>query len=64
MPSARYVAKKLIGEVTKSRVFNEASLESKKFHVIKCQRINLNYNPSNISRKLMEFSSQIRSDCK
>ena len=64
MPSARYVAKKWIGEVTKSRVFNEASLESKKFHVIKCQRINLNYNPSNISRKLMEFSSQIRSDCK
>ena len=62
--SARYVAKKWIDEVTKSTVFNEALLESKKLHVIKCSRINLNYNPSNISGKLMEFSNQIRSDCK
>ena len=40
MPSARYVAKKWIDEVTKSRVFNEALLESKELHVIKCSRIN------------------------
>ena len=43
MPSARYVAKKLIGEVTESRLLNEASFESKKFSFIKCPRINLNY---------------------
>ena len=33
MPSPRYVAKKWIDEVTKSTMFNGASLESKKFHV-------------------------------
>ena len=42
IPSARYEVKKWIDEVTKSRL-NEASLESKKFNVIKCLRINLNY---------------------
>ena len=39
-------------------MLNEASLESKKFHVIKCLRINLNYNPSNISGKFMEFPAK------
>ena len=39
--------KKEVDEVTKSGVLNEASLESKKFHVIKCPRINLSCNPSN-----------------
>ena len=33
MRSPRYVAKKWIDEVTKSTMFNGASLESKKFHV-------------------------------
>ena len=42
IPSARYEVKKWIDEVTKSRL-NKASLESKKFNVIKCLRINLNY---------------------
>ena len=64
MQSARYVAKKWINEVIKSRVFNETLLESKKLHVITYQRINLNYDPSNISGKLVEISNQIRSDCK
>ena len=50
--SGRYTAKKWIDEVIESGVLNEASLESKKFYVIKCPRINLNYNTSNISRKL------------
>ena len=50
--SGRYTAKKWIDEVIESGVLNEASLESKKFYVIKCPRINLNYNASNISRKL------------
>lgn len=54
-PFVRYVTKKWTSEVTKSRVLNEALLESKEFHVIKCPRINLNYNPSNIAGKLMEF---------
>ena len=49
-----------LDEVTKSRVLNEASLQSKQFHVIKCPRINLNNNPSNISGKLMEFSKETR----
>ena len=40
IPSVRYVAKKWIDEVTKSRVLNEASLESKKLHAIKFPRIN------------------------
>ena len=53
-----------VTKVTKSRVLNEASLEPKKFHAVKCPRINLNYNSSNISGKLMEFSNQIRSDFK
>ena len=43
IPSARFVAKNWIDEVTKSRLLNEASLEYKKFNVIKCPRINLNY---------------------
>ena len=43
IPSARYEVKKWIDEVTKSKLLNEASLESKKFYVIKCLRINLNY---------------------
>ena len=34
MPSARNVAKKWIDEVSKSRVLNEASLESKKSALI------------------------------
>ena len=50
--SGRYAARKWIDEVTESGVLNEALLESKKFYVIKCPRINLNYNNSNISRKL------------
>ena len=50
--------KKQTDEVTKSKVFNEALLESKK---LKCPRINLNYNPSG---KLMKFANQVRSDCK
>ena len=61
MPSTRYVAKKWIDEVTKSRVLNDASLKP---HVIKWPRKNVNYNPSNISGKVMEFSNQTRSDCK
>ena len=43
IPSARYVAKKWINEVTKSRVLNEASLESKKLHAIKFPRIDYIY---------------------
>ena len=58
------MAKKWIDKVTVSRMLNEASLESKQFHAIKCPAINLNNNPSNISGKLMEFSHQTRSDCK
>ena len=61
MPSARYVTKKRIDEVTKSRVLNDASLEP---HVIKCPRKNVNYNTSNISGKVMGFSTQSRSDYK
>ena len=57
----RNVTKKWTSEVTKSRVLNEALLESKEFHVIKCPRINLNYNPSNIAGKLMEFYNKTRS---
>ena len=48
MPSARKVTKKWIDEVIMSSVFNEASLKSKKLQVVKCPRINLNYNPSSI----------------
>ena len=61
-PCARCGKKGGLDEVTKSRVLNEASLQSKKSRVIKCPRINLNYNLSNISGKLMEFSKQIRSN--
>ena len=43
IPSGRYVAKNCTDEVTKSRLLNEGSLEHKKFSVIKCPRINLNY---------------------
>ena len=43
MLSVRYVSRKWIDEVTKSRLLNEGSLELKKFNVIKCPRINLNY---------------------
>ena len=50
--------KRGLDETTKSRVLSEASLESKDFHVIKGLRINLIYNPSNISGKLMEFSKR------
>ena len=39
-------------------MLNETSLESKKFYVTKCQRINLNYNPSNILGKVMEFPTK------
>ena len=56
--------KKQTDEVTKLGVLNETSLESKKFHVIKYPKISLNYNLSNISGKLMEFSKQVSSDCK
>ena len=38
-----------LDEITKSRVLNEPSLQSKQFHVIKCPRINLNYTHSNIT---------------
>ena len=56
MSPARYVAKKVDWwKVTKSMVFSEASLESTKFHVIKCPRINLSYNPSNISGNWWNF---------
>ena len=41
--SARYVAEKWIDEVTKLRLLNKASIESKKFNVIKFPRINLNF---------------------
>ena len=61
MPSARYLAKKWIDEVIKSRVLNDALLEP---NVIKCPRKNVNYNPSNISGKVMEFSNQTRSEFK
>ena len=56
--------KKQIDKVTKLGMLYEAPLESKKLNTIKCPRINLNYNPSNISEKLMKFSNQISSDCK
>ena len=60
--------------VTKSGMLNEASLQSKEFHVTKCRRINsnlnsnsnlkinLNLNPSNMSEKLVEFSKETRSN--
>ena len=50
--SGRYAAKKWIDEVNESVVLSEALLESKKFYVIKCPRIYLIYNTSNILRKL------------
>ena len=53
-PSATCDKKSGLDEVSKSRELNEASIQSKEFHVIKCPRIDLNYNPSNISGKLME----------
>ena len=64
MPSARCVEKKWIDEVTKSWVLNEVSLQPKKLHAIKYPRIYSNYNPSNISEKLMESSNQIKSESK
>ena len=39
MTSTRYVAKECINEVTKSRLWNETLIESKKFHFMKCPRI-------------------------
>ena len=49
IPSARYEAKKWINEVTKSRLFNEASLESKKFQCYQISKHEFKlYNPSNI----------------
>ena len=60
-PSARCVKKSGLEEVTKSRVLNQALLQSKEFHFSKCSRIKLNHNPSNISSKLMEFSKEPRS---
>ena len=56
--------KKQTDKVTKLGMLYEVPLESKKFNTIKCPRINLNYNPSNISEKLMGFFKQISSDCK
>ena len=56
--------KKQIDKVTKLGTLYEAPLESEKLNTIKCPRINLNYNPSNISEKLMKFANQISSDCK
>ena len=61
MLSVRSVTKKWIDVVTISNAFNE---EYRKLHVNKCARINLKYNPSNISRKLMELSDRIGSVCK
>ena len=64
MPPARYVSKKWIDEVTKStksRVLNEALIT---FECYQMSKKNVNYNPLNISGKLMEFSNQIRSDCR
>ena len=49
---------------TKLGMLYKVPLKSKKFSTIKCPRINLNYNPSNISEKLMEFFNQISSECK
>ena len=43
IPSARYLARKRIDEVIKSRLLNETSLESKKFNIIKYPKIDLNY---------------------
>ena len=51
MLSARYVPKKYIDEVTKLGL------------LIKCHEMSKD-DPSNISRELMEFSTQISSDCK
>ena len=56
--------KKQIDKVTKLGMLYEAPLESKKLNTIRCSKINLNYNPSNISEKLMKFSNQISSGCK
>ena len=56
--------KKQIDKVTKLGMLYEAPLELKTFNTIKCTRINLNYNPPNISEILMKFSNQISSDCK
>ena len=38
---------------------NEASLESKSFHAIKCLPINLNYNPSNILENCWNFPTKL-----
>ena len=54
--------KSRLDEVAKLSVLNEASLHYKEFHIIKFQRINLNYNSSNISGKLMEFSKESKSN--
>ena len=54
--------KSRLDEVAKLSVLNEASLQYKEFHIIKFQRINLNYNSSNISGKLMEFSKESKSN--
>ena len=51
--------KKLIDKVTKLGMLYEVPLESKKLDTIKCPSLNFNYNPSNISEKLMKFSSKI-----
>ena len=59
---ARCDKKSGLDEVPKSKALNEASLQSKEFHVIKCLRINLNYNPSNISGKLIKYSKETRSN--
>ena len=56
--------KKWIDKVTKLGMLYEAPLESKKFNTIKCPRIDLNYNLSNISEKLIKFCNQISSDYK
>ena len=47
-------------EVTKSKVLNESSLQSKEFHDVKYP----SNNPSYISGKLLEFSKAARSKCK
>ena len=56
--------KKQIDKVTKLGMFYEVPSKPKKFNTIKRPTLNLNYNPSNISQKLMKFCHQISSDCK
>ena len=40
-------------------MMNEASLESKLFHAIKCLPINLNYNPSYILENCWNFPTKL-----